>query len=230
MTTTSKKAKIQAVKNSVQGVTTASELQVSNDVKAVAEQATEQGRKAKTASSEQAVGTERAVPVKAAAALPPKSKTSQKVFDLKGENAATSNLAEPNFRVASEFRRAAQEKRDWLRAISADFQAQRDIMQLMGADYIPTINEMLHAYYAKQNNITELNTFDQWKEKGYQVRKGEKAYLFWGKPRAKQVKPTEPTEQEEEPTEQAEQTTAKKDDYYPICYLFDISQCHKAAI
>ena len=177
MTTTSKKAKIQAVKNSVQGVTTASELQVTNDVKAVAEQATEQGKKAKTAKQQ-----------------------------------------------------AAQEKRDWLRAISADFQAQQKLMELTGADYIPTINEMLHAYYEKQNNITELNTFDQWKEKGYQVRKGEKAYLFWGKPRAKQVKPTEPTEQEEEPTEQAEQTTAKKDDYYPICYLFDISQCHKVAI
>lgn len=229
MTTTSKKAKIQAVKNPVQGVTTASELQVSNDVKAVAEQATEQGRKAKTASSEQAVGTERAVPVKAAAALPPKSKTSQKVFDLKGETAATSNLAEPNFRVASEFRRAAQEKRDWLRAISADFQAQQKLMELTGADYIPTINEMLHAYYAKQNNITELNTFDQWKEKGYQVRKGEKAYLFWGKPRAKYAVLTEePTTEDEqgEPTE----TTARANDYFPICYLFDISQCHKVEI
>ena len=107
MTTTSKKAKVQAVKNSVQGVTTASELQVSNDVKAVAEQATEQGRKAKTAKQQ-----------------------------------------------------AAQEKREWLRAISADFQAQRELMEMTGADYIPTINEMLHAYYAKQAEISELNTFD----------------------------------------------------------------------
>ena len=178
MTTTSKKAKVQAAQQAVTAgkVTTASELQVINDVKAVAEQATEQGKKAKTAKQQ-----------------------------------------------------AAQEKRDWLRAISADFQAQRDIMQLMGAEYIPTINEMLHAYYAKQNNITELNTFDQWKEKGYQVRKGEKAYLFWGKPRAKYAVLTEePTTEDEqgEPTE----TTARANEYYPICYLFDISQCHKVAI
>ena len=123
---------------------------------------------------------------------------------------------------------AAQEKREWLRAISADFQAQRDLMELTGAEYIPTINEMLHAYYAKQAEITELNTFDQWKEKGYQVRRGEKAYLFWGKPKSRQQPQAEPSEDEQEPTEQAEQTTTeKKDDYYPLCYLFDISQCHK---
>ena len=122
---------------------------------------------------------------------------------------------------------AAQEKREWLRAISADFQAQRDLMELTGADYIPTINEMLHAYYAKNNNVTELNTFDQWKEKGYQVRRGEKAFLFWGKPKSRQQ--AEPTEPDEEQGEQAESTTtAKQNDFYPLCYLFDISQCHKA--
>ena len=79
---------------------------------------------------------------------------------------------------------AAQEKREQLKSISAELQAQRDLMQAMGMEDLPTINEMLHDYYAKKNNITELNTFDQWKDKGYQVRKGEKAFLFWGKPRS----------------------------------------------
>ena len=126
---------------------------------------------------------------------------------------------------------AAQEKRDWLRGISAEFQAQREIMEMTGAEYIPTINEMLRAYYEKQNNITELNTFDQWKEKGYQVRRGEKAFLFWGKPKSRQqAEPTEPTEQDEqgEQAQQVEPLTAKQNDFYPLCYLFDISQCQKA--
>lgn len=124
---------------------------------------------------------------------------------------------------------AAQEKREWLRGISAEFQAQREIMEMTGADYIPTINEMLRAYYAKQANITELNTFDQWKEKGYQVRRGEKAFLFWGKPKSRQqAEPTEPSEDESEQAQQVEPLTAKKDEFYPLCYLFDISQCHKA--
>ena len=68
---------------------------------------------------------------------------------------------------------AAQERREWLRGISAEFQAQQKIMEMTGADYIPSINEMLRAYYEKQANITrtphtgtalwdpvELNTFD----------------------------------------------------------------------
>ena len=133
-------------------------------------------------------------------------------------------------KAMTERQQAAQERRNWLRTISAEFQAQRELMEMTGADYIPTINEMLHAYYAKQNNVTELNTFDQWKEKGYQVRRGAKAFLFWGKPKSRQQQPTEPTDEEQgEQVQQVEQTTAKKDDYYPLCYLFDISQCHKNA-
>ena len=122
---------------------------------------------------------------------------------------------------------AAQERREWLRGISAEFQAQQKIMEMTGAEYIPTINEMLRAYYEKQANITELNTFDQWKEKGYQVRRGEKAFLFWGKPKSRQQQPTEPSEDESEQAQQVEPLTARQNDYFPLCYLFDISQCHK---
>lgn len=114
---------------------------------------------------------------------------------------------------------AAQTKREWLRNISAEFQAQRKILEMMGTDKIPTINEMLRTYYEKESHITELNTFDQWKEKGYQVRRGEKAFLFWGRPQNKQK--TEEGDQGEE------KTITKADDFYPICYLFDISQCYK---
>ena len=116
----------------------------------------------------------------------------------------------------------AQEKRVWLRTISADFQQQQKVMELTGADNIPTINEFLKAYYQKSAGVTELNTFDQWKEKGYQVRKGEKAFLFWGKPKkSRQPEPDNGGEQ------QQEQTAAQQDDFFPICYLFDISQCRK---
>ena len=123
---------------------------------------------------------------------------------------------------------AAQEKREQLKSISAELQAQRDLMQAMGMEDLPTINEMLHDYYAKKNNITELNTFDQWKDKGYQVRKGEKAFLFWGKPRSKQKAEEQPAEEQTEQEQQTEQDNTKKDEYFPICYLFDISQCYKA--
>ena len=143
-------------------------------------------------------------------------------------------VAEQATQAKTAKQQAAQERREWLKAISADFQAQQKIMEMTGADYIPTINEMLRAYYEKQNNITELNTFDQWKEKGYQVRRGEKAYLFWGKPKSRHQQPTaqaEPSEDEQgEQAQQVEPLTAKQNDYFPLCYLFDISQCHKANV
>lgn len=138
-------------------------------------------------------------------------------------NQVANQATEQAQKSLTEKQQAAQEKREWLRSISAEFQAQQKIMELTGAEYIPTINEMLKAYYQKQNNITELNTFDQWKEKGYQVRKGEKAYLFWGKPRKRQQ-----AEQEQD-QEQAELIQTIKEDFYPICYLFDIAQCYKLA-
>lgn len=138
------------------------------------------------------------------------------------------NAAEQAVKTKTAKQQAAQEKRDWLRGISAQFQAKRDLMELQGIFPIPTINEMLREYYRKENGVTELNTFDQWKEKGYTVRKGEKAFLFWGKPRAKQVTQAEPANEDGQ-TEQAEPVTAAKDDFYPICYLFDIAQCHQLA-
>lgn len=126
----------------------------------------------------------------------------------------------------------AQEKRDWLKSISAELKAQQEMLILTGAAHIPTINEMLRTYYEQQHPITELNTFDQWREKGYQVRRGEKAYLFWGKPTRKEsVQLTEEAQKagiriEDATEDQLTKTVADKD-FYPLCYLFDISQCKK---
>ena len=149
---------------------------------------------------------------------------------VKAEQVMTATELQPTAQTGEKTKtarqQAAQEKREQLKAISADLQAQRDLMQVMGVEDLPTINEMLHDYYAKKSNITELNTFDQWKDKGYQVRRGEKAFLFWGKPRSKQKQEEQPAEEQTEQEQQAEQN-AKKDEYFPICYLFDISQCRK---
>lgn len=43
-----------------------------------------------------------------------------------------------------------------------------------------TCNQLLRECYNMLN--AELKTFDQWKEEGAHVRKGQHAYLFWGTP------------------------------------------------
>ena len=71
-----------------------------------------------------------------------------------------------------------------------------------------TINEGLIDTYSKGNEL-EFNTFKQWKEKDFQVKKGSKAFAVWGKPRKVPVPDSD------------------KDDefkFWPICYLFSQDQ------
>lgn len=77
-------------------------------------------------------------------------------------------------------------------------------------------NELLREFYASAGH-TELKTFDQWKEAGFFVRKGEKAILLWGHPKpSRQAK--EAAKQAGKPEEEAE------NDFYPLAYLFSNKQ------
>lgn len=79
-----------------------------------------------------------------------------------------------------------------------------------------TPNELLREYYAQAGH-TELKTFDEWKQAGFYIRKGEKAILLWGHPKpSRQAK--EAAKQEGKPEEEAE------NDFYPLAYLFSNQQ------
>lgn len=69
-----------------------------------------------------------------------------------------------------------------------------------------TINEMLLNHYSNGEDW-EFNTFRQWEEKGFKVKKGEKAFLAWGRKRK--------VEQDKNPEEDS-----KAYKFFPICYLF----------
>ena len=43
-----------------------------------------------------------------------------------------------------------------------------------------TINKLLSEYYEVGNK--QLHTFDEWNEQNFQIKKGEHALRFWGKP------------------------------------------------
>lgn len=74
-----------------------------------------------------------------------------------------------------------------------------------------TCNEGIKEYYMnKEPEITKFNTFKGWKDEGYSVKKGAKAYLVWGKKR--EVKKTDIDESETE--------TEKKYKFFPVSYIF----------
>lgn len=77
-------------------------------------------------------------------------------------------------------------------------------------------NELLREFYAQAGH-TELKTFEEWKQAGFYIRKGEKAILLWGHPKpSRQAK--EAAKQAGKPEEEAE------NDFYPLAYLFSNKQ------
>lgn len=94
-------------------------------------------------------------------------------------------------------------------------------LMVMQMDASITVNDLLIRYYEKQAGAPlELNTYEQLRERGYQVRKGSVSFMVWGKPLKHQrdnEKPTDTdTDTEKDPNE----------DFFPVCHLFDKSQCY----
>jgi len=73
---------------------------------------------------------------------------------------------------------------------------------------------LLQLYDKDQGETCEYNTFHQWKEKGFTILKGVRAFCVWGQPRNASQTP----EGSEEPEEYK---------YWPICYLFSELQVIK---
>ena len=104
-----------------------------------------------------------------------------------------------------------RERRQALRDLSNEL---KSLAQLNGKE--AHVNELLREFYAGSGH-TELKTFEQWKAQGYFVRKGEKALLLWGKPKASK-------NAIQEATEQGKSEEDADTDFYPLAYLFSKQQ------
>ncbi len=121
------------------------------------------------------------------------------------ENTETANNAETKKAKARERRQALSELSRVLKAANA----------ITGEQL--TINELLKRHYDEQEGRTlELNTYEQWKAEGLQVKKGAVSFMIWGKP-LKNQRPEDEQPKDGEPDPMG--------DYFPVCHLFDRSQC-----
>lgn len=78
-----------------------------------------------------------------------------------------------------------------------------------------SVNEWILDYYREQEPaISEFNTFNQWKEKGFSIKKGSTAYVIWGSPR--KVENPEPENSGDSDNDEYK--------YWPLCYLFSDQQ------
>lgn len=118
----------------------------------------------------------------------------------------------------AEKREAARKRREALKDLSNQLK-QLAKETLINQEY--TVNDLLRKFYAGSGH-SDLRTFNEWKEAGYHVRKGEKAILLWATPK--------PSKQSKEAAKSAGQNEEDaKDDYFPVAYLFSQMQVEAIA-
>ena len=74
-----------------------------------------------------------------------------------------------------------------------------------------TINQIIVEHFYKSDQDREFKTFKTWIKDGFAVRKGEKAFLLWGRKKQEVQKPSGETETEEL-------------EFFPITYVFSNNQ------
>ena len=70
-----------------------------------------------------------------------------------------------------------------------------------------TVNQIIVNHIYKDDQNLNFDTFKGWLKKGFAVRKGEKAFLLWGRKKQTAIKPNG-----EERTEELE--------FFPVTYVF----------
>ncbi len=106
----------------------------------------------------------------------------------------------------------AKERRRELQKLSNKLKSDNAILML--EDPTLTVNDLLVQFYKQRFNAKELKTYEQWKNFGFQVKRGEVSFMVWGTPRT--IKFENKQDQTADPEE--------KDDFFPVCHLFDSSQ------
>jgi len=94
-----------------------------------------------------------------------------------------------------------KEKREFLKSLSATAKI------LVKSGEFDTVNEAIIETVYKADGHTNFNTFWGWKEEGFNIKKGSKAFVIWGRPKEVQKK---------------EVQEGEKDEFrhFPLAYLF----------
>lgn len=78
-----------------------------------------------------------------------------------------------------------------------------------------SINDIVIMWYKEESGATEFKSFFQWKQAGFTVKKGEKAFLLWAKKRKATAKIE--VKENEDPLEEEYR-------FFPLAYVFSDKQ------
>lgn len=96
-----------------------------------------------------------------------------------------------------------------------------EVKDLVEDGTFETINDAIMETLYKSREHRTFNSFVGWKQQGKQVKKGEKAFLLWSKP--KHV-PKEPVTEEVNEETDPDNPTQNEYRFYGIAYLFSNAQ------
>ena len=105
-----------------------------------------------------------------------------------------------------------KQRREELKALSAGARI------LVKEGVYDSVNEFVLEHYRDQTGAEEFNTFHQWREKGFKVKKGSKAFAVWGSPR----------KGHEDPETKSGESEEDEYKFFPLCYLFSDQQVEPA--
>lgn len=95
-----------------------------------------------------------------------------------------------------------------------------EVKDLVEAGMFETINDAIIGTVYKDATNQDFKSYKEWKKEGFQVRKGEKAFLLWGRPKEHQL------EGDKLETDKANKKTKDEihDSYFPVAYVFSNAQ------
>lgn len=114
--------------------------------------------------------------------------------------------------VAVEEKRPVNEAREHLKALS------QSVKKLVDEGMFPTINEAIIATCYRDEANTEFKGYEHWQKEGFQVQKGEKAYLLWGRPSKEKHEIESDVNRQDEGKENDEYT------FFPVAHVFSNAQ------
>lgn len=106
-----------------------------------------------------------------------------------------------------------EEKRSFLRKLSDT------VSQLVEQGEFENINEAVIDTFYKTDAHTEFKTFNDWKNEGYSIKKGSKAFIVWGKPKKTQDAEMAEAKGNDAPVQDEDTRT-----FFPIAFLFSNAQ------
>lgn len=82
-----------------------------------------------------------------------------------------------------------------------------------------SVNEILLDFYKEETGAKDFRRFDEWKEAGFMVKKGESAYRVWGSP-----KQFTKTQEMQDVTTGNTDNIESKFEFWPMCCIFNENQ------